>query len=193
MSIQSSSWLWSRCRLSVWLKSESKPGREASKSCCMGALARKKSRLKILHDSGPMCDSRELAVFPRGGPPWFEWRTSTVRKFSRAAPPNSASRVPTKEKFTHNSPSSPRAALFDISQLLQTGLDRQTLEILVDLTESGVNPEASDVLFHKNPHITPCPNACLLLSQLLAGACCSRQGTSQRIGRAQECRGSAAG
>ena len=32
--------------------------------------------------------------------------------------------------------------LFDISPLLQTGLDRETLSILVDLTESGVNPEA---------------------------------------------------
>jgi mitotic-spindle organizing protein 1 len=34
------------------------------------------------------------------------------------------------------------AVLFDISRLLQTGLDRETLSILVDLTESGVNPEA---------------------------------------------------
>mmetsp|Transcript_13851 Transcript_13851/g.35685 ORF Transcript_13851/g.35685 Transcript_13851/m.35685 type:complete len:96 (+) Transcript_13851:37-324(+) len=32
--------------------------------------------------------------------------------------------------------------LFDISQLLQTGLDRETLAVLVGLTESGVNPEA---------------------------------------------------
>lgn len=35
-----------------------------------------------------------------------------------------------------------RAVLFDISQLLQTGLDRETLSVLVGLTESGVNPEA---------------------------------------------------
>ena len=34
------------------------------------------------------------------------------------------------------------AVLFDISQLLNTGLDRQTLQVLVGLTESGVNPEA---------------------------------------------------
>ena len=34
------------------------------------------------------------------------------------------------------------AVLFDISQLLQTGLDRETLATLVGLTESGVNPEA---------------------------------------------------
>eukprot|EP00308_Calcidiscus_leptoporus_P011514 CAMPEP_0119377574 /NCGR_PEP_ID=MMETSP1334-20130426/45600_1 /TAXON_ID=127549 /ORGANISM="Calcidiscus leptoporus, Strain RCC1130" /LENGTH=73 /DNA_ID=CAMNT_0007396543 /DNA_START=156 /DNA_END=377 /DNA_ORIENTATION=- len=34
------------------------------------------------------------------------------------------------------------AVLFDISQLLETGLDRETLGILVELTESGVNPEA---------------------------------------------------
>ena len=32
--------------------------------------------------------------------------------------------------------------LFDISQLLETGLDRETLRVLVGLTESGVNPEA---------------------------------------------------
>ena len=32
--------------------------------------------------------------------------------------------------------------LFDISQLLQTGLDRETLAVLVGLTETGVNPEA---------------------------------------------------
>ena len=32
--------------------------------------------------------------------------------------------------------------LFDISRLLQTGLDRESLSTLVDLTESGVNPEA---------------------------------------------------
>ena len=34
------------------------------------------------------------------------------------------------------------AVLFDISQLLNTGLDRETLTVLVGLTESGVNPEA---------------------------------------------------
>ena len=34
------------------------------------------------------------------------------------------------------------AVLFDISQLLQTGLDRKSLETLVGLTECGVNPEA---------------------------------------------------
>merc|ERR1712087_222333 len=34
------------------------------------------------------------------------------------------------------------AVLFDISQLLETGLDRESLGILVELTESGVNPEA---------------------------------------------------
>ena len=32
--------------------------------------------------------------------------------------------------------------LFDISRLLQTGLDRETLAVLVGLTDSGVNPEA---------------------------------------------------
>ena len=32
--------------------------------------------------------------------------------------------------------------LHDISQLLQTGLDRETLAVLVGLTETGVNPEA---------------------------------------------------
>ena len=34
------------------------------------------------------------------------------------------------------------AVLYDISQLLNTGLDRATLSVLVGLTESGVNPEA---------------------------------------------------
>mmetsp|Transcript_5603 Transcript_5603/g.18702 ORF Transcript_5603/g.18702 Transcript_5603/m.18702 type:complete len:80 (-) Transcript_5603:314-553(-) len=33
-------------------------------------------------------------------------------------------------------------ALYDLSQLLETGLDRETLAILVGLTEQGVNPEA---------------------------------------------------
>jgi len=32
--------------------------------------------------------------------------------------------------------------LFEISQLLNTGLDKETLEILVKLTELGVHPEA---------------------------------------------------
>ena len=36
----------------------------------------------------------------------------------------------------------PSAVLFDISQLLNTGLDRATLNVLVGMTESGVNPEA---------------------------------------------------
>ena len=34
------------------------------------------------------------------------------------------------------------AALFELSNLLDTGLDRETLAILVELCESGVNPEA---------------------------------------------------
>ena len=34
------------------------------------------------------------------------------------------------------------AVLFDISRLLQTGLDREELSTLVSLTENGVNPEA---------------------------------------------------
>ena len=32
--------------------------------------------------------------------------------------------------------------LFEISNLLNAGLDRETLDILVKLTELGVNPEA---------------------------------------------------
>ena len=40
------------------------------------------------------------------------------------------------------SPSFPPAVLFDISRLLQTGLDREELSTLVGLTENGVNPEA---------------------------------------------------
>ena len=34
------------------------------------------------------------------------------------------------------------AALYDISQLLNTGLDRETLATCVSMIESGVNPEA---------------------------------------------------
>ncbi|EOD32438.1 hypothetical protein EMIHUDRAFT_253365 [Emiliania huxleyi CCMP1516] len=33
-------------------------------------------------------------------------------------------------------------ALYDLSQLLETGLDRETLAVLIGLTEQGVNPEA---------------------------------------------------
>lgn len=33
-------------------------------------------------------------------------------------------------------------ALYEISLLLNTGLDRQTLSVLVSLCEAGVNPEA---------------------------------------------------
>lgn len=39
--------------------------------------------------------------------------------------------------------------LFDISQLLNTGVDRATLNVLVGLTESGVNPEALAVRAHR--------------------------------------------
>ena len=39
------------------------------------------------------------------------------------------------------------AALFDISQLLNTGLDKETLATCVGLIESGVNPEALAVCF----------------------------------------------
>jgi|EP00966_Prymnesium_polylepis_P306265 mitotic-spindle organizing protein 1 len=41
------------------------------------------------------------------------------------------------------------AVLFDISQLLQTGLDRETLGVLVGLTETGVNPEALAAVVHE--------------------------------------------
>ena len=40
------------------------------------------------------------------------------------------------------------AALFDISQLLNTGLDKETLATCVGLIESGVNPEALAVCFY---------------------------------------------
>ncbi|KAH0793725.1 mitotic-spindle organizing gamma-tubulin ring associated-domain-containing protein [Histomonas meleagridis] len=33
-------------------------------------------------------------------------------------------------------------ALQELSDILETGLDRETLSILLELTESGVNPEA---------------------------------------------------
>ncbi|KAL3932693.1 MAG: hypothetical protein SGPRY_000601 [Prymnesium sp.] len=41
------------------------------------------------------------------------------------------------------------AVLYDLSQLLQTGLDRETLSVLVDLTETGVNPEALAAVVHE--------------------------------------------
>jgi len=34
------------------------------------------------------------------------------------------------------------AALYELSQLLNTGLDRQTLSVLAALCECGINPEA---------------------------------------------------
>ncbi|CAM9676413.1 unnamed protein product, partial [Sphacelaria rigidula] len=39
-------------------------------------------------------------------------------------------------------PRSVCAALHEISTMLNTGLDRRTLSILLELVESGVNPEA---------------------------------------------------
>ena len=48
--------------------------------------------------------------------------------------------LPVRPAPTH--PASRVAVLFDISRLLQTGLDRETLSTLVGLTENGVNPEA---------------------------------------------------
>lgn len=33
-------------------------------------------------------------------------------------------------------------SLHELSNILETGLDRETLSILLELTESGVNPEA---------------------------------------------------
>lgn len=33
-------------------------------------------------------------------------------------------------------------SLQELSEILETGLDRETLSILLELTESGVNPEA---------------------------------------------------
>jgi mitotic-spindle organizing protein 1 len=38
------------------------------------------------------------------------------------------------------------AAIYEMSRLLNTGLDRETLSILVTLCESGVNPEALAVV-----------------------------------------------
>ncbi len=39
-------------------------------------------------------------------------------------------------------PPPPRAVAFEVSRLLDTGLDKETLSILIALVESGVNPEA---------------------------------------------------
>jgi mitotic-spindle organizing protein 1 len=36
----------------------------------------------------------------------------------------------------------PRTALYQVSQLLNTGLDRETLAQCISLCEAGVNPEA---------------------------------------------------
>jgi len=38
--------------------------------------------------------------------------------------------------------------LYDLSELLETGLDRETLAILIGLTEQGVNPEVCDLHCH---------------------------------------------
>ena len=38
------------------------------------------------------------------------------------------------------------AALFELSQILNTGLDKRTLGVLVTLCEAGVNPEALAVV-----------------------------------------------
>ncbi|EOD18059.1 hypothetical protein EMIHUDRAFT_196104 [Emiliania huxleyi CCMP1516] len=42
----------------------------------------------------------------------------------------------------HGHPTTDMDALYDLSQLLETGLDRETLAVLIGLTEQGVNPEA---------------------------------------------------
>lgn len=61
--------------------------------------------------------------------------------------PTTSARLPptavTSPSHTTLSPT-PRAytALFELSNLLDTGLDREALAILVELCESGVNPEA---------------------------------------------------
>ena len=44
--------------------------------------------------------------------------------------------------LTSTNETNERTALHDVSQLLDTGLDKETLSILVSLCEMGVNPEA---------------------------------------------------
>ncbi|CAE6463957.1 unnamed protein product [Rhizoctonia solani] len=44
--------------------------------------------------------------------------------------------------FVHRNDAESLSALYDISQLLNTGLDRETLATCVSMIENGVNPEA---------------------------------------------------
>ena len=80
--------------------------------------------------SVPRAPPRSLRAMPE--PP--QTREETLDG-AHPAPP-----LPVRPAPTH--PASRVAVLFDISRLLQTGLDRETLSTLVGLTENGVNPEA---------------------------------------------------
>ena len=54
--------------------------------------------------------------------------------------PSTAS--PPRREWAQPPPLTPPAAVFEISNILNTGLDREALSICVSLCESGVNPEA---------------------------------------------------
>ena len=66
---------------------------------------------------------------------------SHARRDARRCATPRLSRVRRAPPLTRE-PLRPCAVLFDISQLLNTGLDRATLNVLVGLTETGANPEA---------------------------------------------------
>jgi len=55
------------------------------------------------------------------------------------------------------------AAVFELSQLLNTGLDRDSLGILVSLIEKGVNPEALAAAVKEMRRAAAKPNVILLL------------------------------
>ena len=67
---------------------------------------------------------------------------------------------------------SPQIAIYEISKLLNTGLDRETLTILISLCECGVNPEVRPAAPNQPTQPTPpreglkFPTDCTSLSPL---------------------------
>ena len=86
--------------------------------------------------------ARPIATSPTAGPPL---RAIMAQPHTREETMDGEPRLRLSYPPVRYSParrSRAFAVLFDISQLLHTGLDRETLNCLVGLTESGVNPEA---------------------------------------------------
>jgi mitotic-spindle organizing protein 1 len=57
-------------------------------------------------------------------------------------PPRSHAKTLAFASFSFARPQNARAVAFEISRLLDTGLDKETLSVLISLVESGVHPEA---------------------------------------------------